>query len=68
MFVLNFGGQLVHLDMATWNLTGSRSRPGFESGRPSTPNDPSVYLQISDLFLALFSTSNKRCPAGDWQQ
>ena len=25
-------------------------------------------LQISDLFLALFSTSNKRCPADDWQQ
>ena len=25
-------------------------------------------LQISDLFLALFSLSNKRCPAGDWQQ
>ena len=41
MFVLNFGGQLVHLDMATWNLTGSRGQPGFESGRPSTPNEPS---------------------------
>ena len=40
MYVLN-GGQLVHLDMATWNLKGSRGRPGFESGRPSTPNDPS---------------------------
>ena len=25
-------------------------------------------LRISDLFLALFSSSNKRCPAGDWQQ
>ena len=32
IFVLNFGGQLVHLDMATRFWTSSRGRPGFESG------------------------------------
>ena len=32
IFVLNFGGQLVHLDMATRFWTSSRGRPGFEFG------------------------------------
>ena len=32
IFVLNFGGQLVRLDMATRFLTPSPERPGFESG------------------------------------
>ena len=35
MFVLNFGGQLVHLDMATWVWTSSRGRPGFDPGHPN---------------------------------
>ena len=32
IYVLNFGGQLVHLDMATGFETSSPGRPGFESG------------------------------------
>ena len=35
IFVLNFGGQLVYLDMATWFWTSSRRRPGFDPGHPN---------------------------------
>ena len=41
LIVLNFGGQLVHLDMATWFWTSSPGRPGFD---PRTP----IGIYVSD--------------------
>ena len=35
IYVLHFGGQLVHLDMATWVSTSSRGRSGFDPGHPN---------------------------------
>ena len=53
LFVLNFGGQLVHLDMATWFWTSSLGRPGFD---PRTPLH-SGPQQIQDDLL---SNGNKQ--------
>ena len=43
IFVLNFGGQLVHLDMATSFWTSSRGRPGFDPGDPNVNVCPKIF-------------------------
>ena len=49
MIVLDFGGQLVHLDMATWFWTSSPGRPGFESGHGVKMNWPPIFRSESIL-------------------
>ena len=46
IFVLNFGGQLVHLDMATRFWTSSPGRPGFD---PRTPLG--MYAHVTDFSI-----------------
>ena len=63
IFVPNFGGQLVHLDMATGFKTSSRRRPGFESGHPNVNVWIYVcmYLCSEEEMLLFFREINLLC-------
>ena len=79
IFVLRFGGQLVHLDMATRFSTPSPERPGFESGHPKR----SLWFSVKPILrkttfcpsgLILGKMANfwlllrvgQKCPPGMW--
>ena len=57
IFVLKFGGQLVHLDMATSFWTSSRGRPGFDPGNPN--GNVWSYIDKIDIFEILMKNCLK---------
>ena len=49
IYVLNFGGQLVHLDMATWFWNCRSGGPGSIPGTPNDPSGHSVLEQVQNI-------------------
>ena len=67
IFVLKFGGQLVHQDMATRFWTSSPGRPGFDPRTPLGMYDL-MSLKLTDVFLKFQTTVRFSVWGGSWEE